>query len=277
MVKHLLVVFSLLVACVADSVAKEIKINVKADAAPKIWAWISEGGSGNLFTCDWSGRPTMTKPDGSGWYVQTFTVEDGQSIGFKLTPAGSDNGAEIGKVSEDYYCSYDGNTTITRLNADGSDYAVAASGYFVYFNNGGATDWTAQPYCYIYGSSAGDNGWAGKKMTYDADLVVNGVKGWFYYSMPSGFQDGNVIITDGGSNQYPAYGDPKIEIGGASIAIVYKDGEWGNSGVLTSLRPASFDMVEDGRVFTLGGQEVRDTQNLPAGVYIKGGKKIVVK
>ena len=45
----------------------------------------------------------------------------------------------------------------------------------------------------------------------------------------------------------------------------------------TGIHPATYTTSGRDRIFTLGGQEVTNTQRLPKGIYISNGKKIVIK
>lgn len=103
-------------------------------------------------------------------------------------------------------------TTVTDPNP--------ASGVRIYYSNPGG--WS-QAYCYVYGGESASNGqWPGVPMTYDASLTLDGRKGWYVYEVPSELQHGNFIVSDGGSNQYPAAMQPGVQLNGRSVML---DGE----------------------------------------------------
>ena len=84
----------------------------------------------------------------------------------------------------------------------------------VYFKN--TQGWSSvNCYAYIDGSNNGE--WPGAAMTYDADITVNGSKGWWKYTLPTGLENASVIF-NGDGNQYPAAMEPGLAVGGSSMA-----------------------------------------------------------
>ena len=85
----------------------------------------------------------------------------------------------------------------------------------VYFKN---TQGWSSVNCYAYIEGGSNNGeWPGAAMTYDADITVNGSKGWWKYTLPSGMENSNVIF-NGDGNQYPGAMEPGLAVGGSSMA-----------------------------------------------------------
>ena len=85
----------------------------------------------------------------------------------------------------------------------------------VYFKN---TQGWSSVNCYAYIEGGSNNGeWPGAAMTYDADITVNGSKGWWKYTLPTGLENASVIF-NGDGNQYPAAMEPGLAVGGSSMA-----------------------------------------------------------
>ena len=85
----------------------------------------------------------------------------------------------------------------------------------VYFKN---TQGWSSVNCYAYIEDGSKNGeWPGAAMTYDADITVNGSKGWWKYTLPTGLENASVIF-NGDGNQYPAAMEPGLVVGGSSMA-----------------------------------------------------------
>ena len=85
----------------------------------------------------------------------------------------------------------------------------------VYFKN---TQGWSSVNCYAYIEDGSKNGeWPGAAMTYDADITVNGSKGWWKYTLPTGLENASVIF-NGDGNQYPASMEPGLVVGGSSMA-----------------------------------------------------------
>ena len=85
----------------------------------------------------------------------------------------------------------------------------------VYFKN---TQGWSSVNCYAYIEGGSNNGeWPGAAMTYDADITVNGSKGWWKYTLPSGMENSNVIF-NGDGNQYPGAMESGLAVGGSSMA-----------------------------------------------------------
>ena len=84
----------------------------------------------------------------------------------------------------------------------------------VYFKN--TQGWSSvNCYAYIDGSNNGE--WPGAAMTYDADITVNGSKGWWKYTLPTGLENASVIF-NGDGNQYPGAMESGLTVGGSSMA-----------------------------------------------------------
>ena len=85
----------------------------------------------------------------------------------------------------------------------------------VYFKN---TQGWSSVNCYAYIEGGSNNGeWPGAAMTYDADITVNGSKGWWKYTLPTGLENASVIF-NGDGNQYPGAMEPGLAVGGSSMA-----------------------------------------------------------
>ena len=81
-------------------------------------------------------------------------------------------------------------------------------------------------YVYVYANSGSTKNaeWPGKTMTWNASRTVNGVTGWFEYTVPSTLTaSGLAIFSDGASKQFPASGQAGMSIGGKSRCY---DGTW---------------------------------------------------
>ncbi len=84
----------------------------------------------------------------------------------------------------------------------------------VYFKN---TQGWSSVNCYAYTDGSKNGEWPGAAMTYDADITVNGSKGWWKYTLPTGLENASVIF-NGDGNQYPASMEPGLAVGGSSMA-----------------------------------------------------------
>ena len=80
-------------------------------------------------------------------------------------------------------------------------------------------------YVYVYVKGGSTNGdWPGKTMTWNASRTVNGVTGWFEYTVPTTLTaKGLAIFSDGASKQFPASGQDGMSFSGKSYCY---DGSW---------------------------------------------------
>ena len=84
----------------------------------------------------------------------------------------------------------------------------------VYFKN---TQGWSSVNCYAYTDGSKNGEWPGAAMTYDADITVNGSKGWWKYTLPTGLENASVIF-NGDGNQYPGAMESGLAVGGSSMA-----------------------------------------------------------
>ena len=84
----------------------------------------------------------------------------------------------------------------------------------VYFKN---TQGWSSVNCYAYTDGSNNAEWPGAAMTYDADITVNGSKGWWKYTLPTGLENASVIF-NGDGNQYPGAMESGLAVGGSSMA-----------------------------------------------------------
>ncbi len=76
------------------------------------------------------------------------------------------------------------------------------------------TNWSSVN-CYIYKNGQGYKEWPGEAMTSVGDNL-------WYYEVPAGFENCQVIFSQGGNNQYPA--EEGLSYSGG--AMIYSDGQW---------------------------------------------------
>lgn len=84
-------------------------------------------------------------------------------------------------------------------------------------------------YTYIYSPSGSANaGWPGEPMTYNPDTKVNGLQGWYVYTVPIELEMSGIALVSTSDNgpRYPAPGAAGIAIEGKSLAFVYSGGKW---------------------------------------------------
>lgn len=147
----------------------------------------------------------------SGWYQigdaakvnisgnTTFTVGDELPIGSSVTVKYAAAGQEVQSATFNM---------IKQLED------TPKAGVNVYYNNPDKHD---PVFCYVY-SDEQNNGWATEKMAYDAQLVINHIKGWWYYTVPTALIGGNAMLSWNGG-QYPGASQPGIALKGKSLII----------------------------------------------------------
>ena len=172
---------------------KEITIYCESAQAPFIWAW--DGDGNNLVSGEWPGEQlSATKVvGGRTFYYKTFTASSVNCI-FSYT-GDADKSADLGPFTSDQYFTFSaGNATniTSEIGGDTPTPDPTPSEVTVYFKN--------------------TQGW-----TYDADITVNGSKGWWKYTLPTGLENASVIF-NGDGNQYPAAMEPGLAVGGSSMA-----------------------------------------------------------
>jgi alpha-amylase len=123
----------------------------------------------------------------------------------------------------------------------GSNTGETTTNTFVYYNNPG--HW-GKVYCYLYNSETENNGaWPGTAMTFDATLSHDGITGWWKVEVPAAFANAQLIVNDGGSNQYPAAMQPGLQLSGKSAwlngtTLTNDSGTESNTGSSTTYTPA---------------------------------------
>ncbi len=170
---------------------QEMQLMGKAANGNNIYKWTYSGTltgvpTGVIFS---NGSSKITSGDGTftnhGYYVEGATTAS-QTITATEGTGGNDSGS-TGEST--------GNT-------------------FVYYNNPGS--W-ANVYGYLYNSETENNGaWPGTAMTFDATLSHDGITGWWKMEVPTAFANAQLIVNDGGSNQYPAAMQPGLQLTGVS-------------------------------------------------------------
>jgi Alpha amylase, catalytic domain. len=170
---------------------QEMQLMGKAANGNNIYKWTYSGTltdmpTGVIFS---NGNSKITSGDGTftnhGYYVEGATTAS-QTITATEGTGGNDSGS-TGEST--------GNT-------------------FVYYNNPGS--W-ANVYGYLYNSETENNGaWPGTAMTFDATLSHDGITGWWKMEVPTAFANAQLIVNDGGSNQYPAAMQPGLQLTGVS-------------------------------------------------------------
>lgn len=85
----------------------------------------------------------------------------------------------------------------------------------VYYSN--PNNWS-KVNCYIYNDNGKNADWPGAAMTYDATISHDGITGWWKYEVPSNLASGQLIVNDGGSNQYPGANQPGVQLSGKKSA-----------------------------------------------------------
>ena len=98
---------------------------------------------------------------------------------------------DIENISGNCYFTYDGTSGYTTESAPVPGPDPTPGTVTVYFKN---TQGWSSVNCYAYIEGGSNNGeWPGAAMTYDADITVNGSKGWWKYTLPTGLENASVI------------------------------------------------------------------------------------
>lgn len=170
----------------------------------------------------------------SGWYkagdankvsftgTRTFSIGENMNYGEGLTVSWGASG-ETGEKT--------GNVVFTKVDPDAKVY--------VYYNNPNA--WSPVN-AYIYDASANpkiENGaWPGKPMTFDTNITIKGIKGWWVYEVPQELSNGSSVIVNGGENggQYPGSMEPGLDLAGVSMVLNGTTWEQGEQPVTQNIK-----------------------------------------
>lgn len=257
-----------------------ITIYCKASSAPSLYVW---KGTDTKLNGAWPGT-TMTNTttvDGQTFYYATF---DEETINIIFSNSGSNQTADIMGITADAYYTFDGAGTATKYSPTGTSDPEPSdpttSDVVVYYDN--ANSWSAVG-CYAYvedGSSVSQNAaWPGKTMTYDASVTINGVTGWWTYTVPSELAYGRVIVNNNNNGaQYPGGGEPGIKLSGKSIVITGTTvAELPAQQTPTAISRADANRGPV-RIYSLDGRLVRGSlTSLPRGIYVAGGQMRIVR
>lgn len=279
--------------------------SASAESKYNLYAWSGDAKPAGA----WPGSRLTEKVrdiDGNWWWV--FSVSDVNDLNVIFSEgSGSPQTDGITGITKDIYLRYDGGTEVTKASTipvssvstgsgeggegEGGDSGLVDTQLYVYFNN--AEGWS-KVYCYIYyPNSAPYEGWPGTEMAYDSE------SGLWKFAVPKGYETALVIFNNGlsgeSAGQYPAANQPGLELDGESSMVLDKDddGNWTwtketeegegegsgtgeGEGSATAIRTDQAEKTVDNRVFTLNGREVRES-GLTRGIYIKAGKKFIVK
>ena len=182
-------------------------IYVKSATAPYLYVWDGAGGEPNGA---WPGAQ-MTQKDGDYW-VKSFTQAP---INIIFNNGSGGQTSDIENISGNCYFTYDGTSGYTTESAPVPGPDPTPGTVTVYFKN---TQGWSSVNCYAYIEGGSNNGeWPGAAMTYDADITVNGSKGWWKYTLPTGLENASVIF-NGDGNQYPGAMESGLAVGGSSMA-----------------------------------------------------------
>ena len=94
-------------------------------------------------------------------------------------------------------------------------FTLSASATVVYYNN--PNKWSTVN-CYVYSGVTNNAKWPGEAMTYDASVTHDGITGWWKYEVADNLASGQLIVNDGGSNQYPEVQKPGVQLSGKKYA-----------------------------------------------------------
>ena len=192
-------------------------VYVKASSAPHLYAWYMDGETAVELNGAWPGTQLTQQSD--GYWLASFDAAPiniifndgvGGTVGVNQTE-------NIEDISGDNYFTYDGAGSYTTESTPTPtpDPQPQPGSVTVYFKN---TQGWSSVNCYAYIEDGSKNGeWPGAAMTYDADITVNGSKGWWKYTLPSGMENSKVVF-NGDGNQYPATMEPGLAVGGSSMA-----------------------------------------------------------
>lgn len=86
-------------------------------------------------------------------------------------------------------------------------------------------------YLYIKGGSV-HTAWPGEALTFDESLTVNGVKGVYTIQITEEWENGLVIFSKNGSNQYPEANQDGLAIGGEDKVFYTSNNKWENNPVV---------------------------------------------
>ncbi|MDO4419529.1 MAG: starch-binding protein, partial [Ruminococcus sp.] len=138
----------------------------------------------------------------NGGAFQSFTNGQKITIG-KGTAAGTQTTISVKAIN--------GSTTSDVETYEYNHAELADTG--IYCDSTG-TDWS-NVNCYIYKNGQGYKEWPGEAMTSVGDNL-------WYYEVPAGYENCQVIFSQGGNNQYPA--EDGLNYSGG--AMIFSDGQW---------------------------------------------------
>lgn len=86
---------------------------------------------------------------------------------------------------------------------------------------------------YLYTSTSSElSKWPGEALTFDESLTVNGVKGVYTIQITEEWENGLVIFSKNGSNQYPGANQDGLAIGGEDKVFYTSNNKWENNPVV---------------------------------------------
>lgn len=157
-------------------------------------------------------------------YTNDTTITLGQGVAYgttiKLTLTATD-GSNTTTTPYTFVKQKVVETTVTPTTAPSSTQPttggeiVVPSGQVILYDNS-TTKWT-DVYCYIYTSNGNYAAWPGTKMTSIGSNMYS-------FSVPTGYENGQVLFTNNSGNQIPSANQPGLELGGKSMQ--YLNGVW---------------------------------------------------
>lgn len=156
----------------------------------------------------------------------------------------------------------------------------------VYYDN--ANGWSqVYIYAYVNEEASKNAAWPGKAMTWEPDTEIDGVKGWWVYTVESELEMGRVIVNNNSGAQYPASGQPGLELNGTSkvlrgtvISEAPTEGsgeEIGGGEETQAIGQTQSDKAQALRIYSIDGRQVNRLGQLGRGIYIVNGRKVLVK
>ena len=283
----------------ADSDGSGITIYVNASSAPYIYAWTSVNGTTTEYSGAWPGTQlsSTTTVDGTSFYYVTYDVE---SINIIFNDGNGNQTDDITDITEDTYFYYNGSTSYSILTVDASGdsnsdddddessddsessdevYDVEDGDIYAFFIN---TPGWSSVYCYAWASGSTATEYAGSwpgtectKTEYDRD----GYDVWLWKYDGELTEAPDYIIFNMGSNS--AQTADLTFVNGAFYNYNGATGEvYTPSSESTGINTLSVTAADNNSnaVYSISGQYVgTTTENLPKGIYITNGKKIMVK
>lgn len=296
-------IFTLLVLCLAAMAvqAKDITIYVQATTAPFIWVWESGSGGKNLTGGTWPGvqlTEKKTVKDTEFWYM-TFSTERTINVIFNDGgPGGAavKKTADINDINSDRYFTYNGTTSYTDITTQYADLPDAVISFLALTGNHKASgdeydeftslgDNRYQIYIDLTSVIINDGDPLGER--WECWIRPNG-QGWVNEANGTVVEDPDNVLDheDTSNSNFVIYlDDANVNCHQFTITATWTPGpsslegwkvriEKGNKTTAINAVRNAADKDVNHIYYNIAGQRV---QQPTKGLYIVGGKKVIVK